>query len=291
MIRIKVPATSANIGVGFDALGLAVSFYGTVYFDTSDEKLEIVGCPKKYQNDHNLIYLAFKRACKYIKKPVPNLKIIVNNDIPIARGLGSSAVCIVAGLKGASVWFENALSDEEILNIATKMEGHPDNVSPAIYGGMCASINDDGDIHVAQYEINKKLNFIAMIPNYPISTHAAREVLPDKMSYADAIYQIGHLGVLIKALELGDFKMIQSAIVDRMHEPYRKALIPDYDKIAKICKDNNSILYISGSGSTLMAISKEENIDNLFDNVSKEFPNWQVKPLTVDTVGATAEIV
>ena len=130
-----------------------------------------------------------------------------------------------------------------------------------------------------------------MIPNYPISTHAAREVLPDTMSYADAIYQIGHLGVLIKALELGDFKMIQSAIVDKMHEPYRKALIPDYDKVSQICKDSNAILYISGSGSTLMAIIKEDNIDNLFDNISKEFPNWQVKPLTVDTVGATAEIV
>ncbi|WP_334329937.1 homoserine kinase [Companilactobacillus sp. HBUAS59699] len=291
MIRIKVPATSANIGVGFDSLGLAVSFYGIIDFENSTSKLEITGCPKKYQNENNLIYRAFISGCRYMKQDIPNLKISIDNDIPIARGLGSSAVCIVAGLKGASAWFDNNLSDEEILNLATAIEGHPDNVSPAIYGGLCASINHNGDIQVAHYKVSDKLQFVAMIPDYPISTEAAREVLPASMSYSEAIYQIGHLGVLIKALELGNMPMIQSAIVDKMHEPYRKKLIPDYDQVLKICQEENVILYISGSGSTLMAIAQKNQVTDLTNRISSDFPNWQIKPLTVDTNGATAEII
>lgn len=291
MIRIKVPATSANIGVGFDSLGLAVSFYGVIDFDNSNKKLEISGCPKKYQNNNNLIYRSFVKACQYLDKDIPDLKISINNNIPIARGLGSSAVCIVAGLKGASAWFEDALSNEEILNLATEIEGHPDNVSPAIYGSLCASINHNGDIQVAHYQVSKSLNFVAMIPDYPISTEDAREVLPNTMSYAEAIYQIGHLGVLLKALELGDMKMIHSAIIDKMHEPYRKKLIPDYEQVAKICAEEDVILYISGSGSTLMAITQDDQIDELFDKISNKFPSWEIKPLTVDTKGATVEII
>lgn len=238
-----------------------------------------------------MIYQAFSTGCEYLHHNIPKVKININNNIPIARGLGSSAICIVAGLKGASAWFGDAMNNEEILNLATKMEGHPDNVSPAIYGNLCASINHDGNIQVAHYKVDNNLNFIAIIPDYPISTEAARKVLPDKISYADAVYQIGHLGVLIKALEIGDMKMIKSAIVDKMHEPYRKKLIPDYEHISKICEEENVILYISGSGSTLMAIAQDDQIDSLFDKISGQFPKWQIKPLSVDTKGATTNII
>ncbi|MQS53581.1 homoserine kinase [Companilactobacillus mishanensis] len=292
MIRIKVPATSANIGVGFDCMGLAVSLYSTITFEPSSDKLEIVGCPDEFKNEDNLVYQAFVKCCNFLNEPVPNVKITIDNTIPVARGLGSSAICIVAGLKGANTWFNGPLANDEILDLATQMEGHPDNVSPAIYGNLGVSfVDEDQNVQTVHFNVSPDLHFIAMIPNYKVSTEEARSILPNEMSYSDAIYQMSHLGALAKALELGDMKVIHSAIKDKMHEPYRATLIPDYEKAKEICKNSNGTMYISGSGSTMMAITADGMAaDKIVSDATKAFPDWEIHHLSVDKKGATSEV-
>lgn len=292
MIKIKVPATSANLGVGFDCMGLAVSLYSSVSFEKSTQKLEISGCPKKYQNPHNLVYLAFVKACNYMNVAVPNVKISIENNIPVARGLGSSAFCIVAGLKGASAWFNKELSKEVLLDLATEMEGHPDNVAPAIYGKMSASFIDGKDqVQTAHFDVDEKLQFVSLIPDYPVSTEKARSILPKEMSYQDAIYQVGHAVALSKAMENGNLQLISECIIDKMHEPYRSKLIPDYQSAKSVCQAANGTMYISGSGSTMMAIvDSVDAAEKIVADIKKDFPNWKVYHLNVDTKGAISEV-
>lgn len=292
MIRIKVPATSANIGVGFDCLGLAISLYSSVYFEENSQKLTISGCPEKFQNENNLIYQAFVRGCQYLNQPVPNLKITIKNNIPISRGLGSSAFCIVGGLKGADAWFQSGLSKEELLSLATKMEGHPDNVAPAIYGKMVSSfVDSDDNIESVHFDINDELQFITIIPNYAVSTNQARSILPSEMSYQTATYQVGHALALAKALEDGNLALIHKSIVDKMHEPYRSTLIPDYQTTKEICESFDGTIYISGSGSTMMCIvDQTENGLQIVDQIKALHPDWNVQHLNVDTQGATSEM-
>ncbi|KRN98420.1 homoserine kinase [Companilactobacillus kimchiensis] len=292
MIEIKVPATSANIGVGFDCLGLAVSLYSTVLFEPSDKKLTISGCPEGFQNSHNLIYQSFVAACNFLQRPIPKIKITIQNNIPISRGLGSSAFCIVAGLAGANAWFGQPLSKTQLLELATKVEGHPDNVAPAIFGKMMASfIDDDHNVQTVPFELANNLHFIAIIPNYTVNTDQARKILPQEMTYQTATYQMGHAIALSKALEIGDFSLIKTAIVDKMHEPYRSQLIPDYHRVKQICENNAAVMYISGSGSTMMAITSDELISQKsFKELKKDFPQWEVLQLEIDTTGVTCAI-
>lgn len=292
MIKIKVPATSANVGVGFDCMGLAVSYYSTVSFEESATKLTITGCPTEFQNEDNLVYKAFVKGCDYLDKPVPNVKIDIESDVPVARGLGSSSVCVVAGLKAASVWFDNQISTDQLMVLATEMEGHPDNVTPAILGGLCVSFLDDhNQPQVIKYNVNDRLNFVALIPDYEVSTHEARKVLPKTMSYADAIHQVSRCAVMTKALEVGDMHLIHESCDDRMHEPYRAKLIPDYDQAKAISEASHGTMYISGSGSTMMAITPNEaSADAIVKNARAAFPNWKIRKMAVDLAGVQSEV-
>lgn len=293
MIRIKVPATSANIGVGFDCMGLAVSLYSSVEFEPTSENLVITGCPKQFQNEDNLVYKAFVKACEHLKKPVPNVKINIENKIPVARGLGSSAFCIVAGLEGANVWFDSPMDRAELLDLATEMEGHPDNVSPAIYGKLGVSfIDEKKDVQTVHFDVNDRLEFVTLIPDYQVSTEKARSILPTEMSYQEAIYQVGHAVALSKAMELGDLNLIKASVIDKMHEPYRCKLIPDYQKAKDICQQAHGTMYISGSGSTMMAIvDSDEAAEQIVVNAKKDFPNWEVHHVNVDTNGVMSEVI
>ncbi|WP_201306878.1 homoserine kinase [Companilactobacillus farciminis] len=293
MIRIKVPATSANLGVGFDCMGLAVSLYSTIDFDQSSQKLIISGCDEQFQNEQNLIYQAFVRGCQFLNQPVPNVKITIDNHVPVSRGLGSSAVCIVGGLMGANLWFDSPLNKEEILTLATEMEGHPDNVAPAILGNLNVSFTDSlENIQNVAFKVSSDLFFVALIPNYQLSTKKARQVLPKSMDYQTVSYQVGHAVALSKALETGDLQLIRQAIIDKMHEPFRSKLIPDYSEVKSICEKDGGVLYISGSGSTLMAIASNLNdAQKIIDETKKSFPNWETHLLSVDTKGASGVLI
>lgn len=292
MFKIKVPATSANLGVGFDCMGLAISLYSEFYFEESNKPLEISGCEVAYQNENNLVYQAFLKGCDFLQEPCPNLKITIASQVPVARGLGSSAVCIVAGLKAASIWFDDAISTEQLLKLAIEMEGHPDNVTPSVYGGLCVSFLDDyGQPVISQYTVSDELQFIAFVPNYPISTHEARSVLPKTMSYATAIHQISRCTMMTQALEIGDADLLQQTCHDLIHEPYRAKLIPEYEQAKQLIESNYGTMYISGSGSTLMAIMpNKQSANTLVAKAQKTFPQWQILPVKIDKSGLQSEV-
>ncbi|MCR0266116.1 homoserine kinase [[Clostridium] innocuum] len=292
MIKVRVPATSANLGVGYDCMGLALDDYATVTFEVIAHGLEILGCEEAYCNEDNLFYQAFLEGLKYMNETVPGIRITVDTDIPYARGLGSSATCIVAGLAGANALFQNRMNRYELFDLATRMEGHPDNIAPAIFGGLCVSFMEEGKPNMIRYGVKRDLQFVTMIPDYEVSTKSAREVLPNNMSYAQAVYQMGRCAALAKAMEIGNAMIMKKACTDQMQEPYRKELIPEYADVNKLCEDAGMItMYISGSGSTMIALTQEEaDAGVLAETVKKRYPTWDVRILKATYDGVQSEV-
>ena len=226
-VTIRVPATTANLGPGFDAFGCALSLYTDVTFEECEYGLEITGCPEEFTGPDNLVYVSYCAALATMSEELRGVKIHIDSNIPIARGLGSSAALLVAGAMGANVLRGNKLSTQGLLNITNAMEGHPDNLAPAFYGGLTASMVDNGLPVTVNFPLHPEWEFLALIPDFPLSTTKAREVLPVEYSRADAVYNIAHGALVLKALELGDEKLLRNAMQDRIHQNYRKKLIPD----------------------------------------------------------------
>ena len=291
MIRVKVPATSANLGVGFDCMGLALDWQGVFTFRFDGPEFMISGCPKAYQNKDNLVYHAFARTLMTLGKRVPVVQIHIDTPIPVARGLGSSASCIVAGVLGAVAYSGQKLPLQELLRLATLLEHHPDNVAPALYGSLCASFMENGTPYTAQFAVHEKFRFVTIIPDYEVRTEDARRILPSDMSYADAIYQMGRCATLGKALESGDEEMVRHACIDRMQEPYRSRLIPEYDEVKRLCMDLGALAFvISGSGSTMLAVCTANTGGKLCRQLSERFRSWQVLELKAAAEGGAFEI-
>lgn len=257
MICVKVPATSANVGCGFDTLGLAVSLYAKFYFEEIEAGLKFSGCDSKYANEDNLVYTSFLYALNYLGKKIKGVHIKIDSDVPNSRGLGSSAVCIVGGLAGAYALTNTPINKKEILRLATEIEGHPDNVAPAVWGGLCASVMKEDDVITLYHHLDERLIFQAMIPDYETKTADARKVLPESLPYQDIIYSLSRLPLVIDALKNYDLENLSTVTGDKLHEPYRQKIIFEYENVKSICERNNSkFFYISGSGSTLMNIAE-----------------------------------
>lgn len=291
MINVYVPATSANLGVGYDCLGLALDMKASATFEEIASGLEIIGCDARYCNEDNLFYQAFMQTLTYLNESITGLRICVSTDIPYARGLGSSATCIVAGIAGANAMMGNRLNKYEMFDLATRMEGHPDNVAPAIFGGLCVSFMEDDKPSMIRYGVKKGTHFVTIIPDYEVSTHAAREVLPDTMCYQDAIYQMGRCAAFAKALEIGNERIMKKACTDKMQEPYRKPLIPQFQTIQAICEEAGAAtMFISGSGSTMIAITLDDVVaDTVIERVSATYPTWDVRLLHATYDGVQCE--
>ena len=203
MVRIKVPATSANVGVGFDTLGLAVTFYGECEVELSD-KLEITGCPVAFQTEDNLIYQSYKYVLDDLKRPVTPIKLQIDSDIPFARGLGSSAVCIVSGVLAANELHQLHLSQDELVKYCTQIEGHPDNVVPALLGGLSASYQMNDDIFFQHYPVDESYQFVAFVPDFTLETSVARGALPESYPLKTVVANQAKLLFLLDALKTGD---------------------------------------------------------------------------------------
>ena len=217
----------------------------------------------------------------------------MDTEIPVSRGLGSSSACIVGGVYGANALLNGGLSKNELFKIAVDIEGHPDNIAPAVYGGLTASIVEEEKPYCMNYSINEKLYFCALIPDFETSTCEARKLLPQEVSFKDAVFNISRVAVLLKALEQGDFDIINVALKDKLHQKYRKTLIHEFDEVKKICVENGtSAFFISGSGPTLMNIIENSDFTNKIKNsIMKLNYNWEVKFLQADKNGATVEIL
>lgn len=256
MLRIKVPATSANLCVGFDVLGLALSLYNEFTFIEGDS-FSFEGFETRFSNYENLVYKAYLYTFNKAKKKIIPVKIIFRGEIPIARGLGSSSSLIVAGVFAANYFLNNMYSKEQLFNFCVDIEGHPDNVGAAIYGGLVASYKkEDSSYQPICYKVSDKLKYLLVIPKYPVETSRARQVLPDELSYQAVVNNLSRIINIPKAFEAGDLELIKDLFKDEIHEPYRKNLIADYSLVKAEFKDYASC--ISGSGSTILIISTKK---------------------------------
>ena len=286
-VTITVPATSANLGIGYDCLGMAVSLYSVFNFDRSDE-LVITGCPEEFRNEDNLVYRSFLAALEHWgEEPFP-ISIDIRTRIPVARGLGSSSTCTVAGIMGAAALTGRIVGRAEAVAIATQMEGHPDNVAPAIMGSLVCSFTPEGELpSCIRYEVASDLRFVTIIPPYEVKTEEARKVVPQDIKLADAVWQMGRIGGLTRGLESGDTKLIAAACHDRLQEPYRRELIPEYEEVRSTCIDGGATaMWISGSGSTLMAVTDDGLVaESLRARIKAMHPDFEVHVLECDTQG------
>ena len=291
MIRITVPATSANLGIGYDTLGMAVSLYSHFTFDRA-ETLTITGCPEQFQNEDNLVYESFVNAlAEWGEKTFP-VSIDISTEVPVARGLGSSSTCVVAGIMGAAALTGHTVTREELVAIATAVEGHPDNVAPAILGAAVCSFTPEGELpRCLRYEVSKRLRFITIIPPYEVHTSDARKVVPQEVPLSTAVWQMGRIAGLTRGLEMGNLDLIAASNDDRLQEPYRRALIPDYDAIRETCLTGGAkTMWISGSGSTLMAVTDDTIVAKFLQvKLREQFPKCETHILTCDTEGAQIE--
>jgi len=287
-VTIRVPATTANLGPGFDAFGCALGLYTDVTFEETEAGLEITGCPEEFTGPDNLVYTSYCAVLNTMSEEVRGVKIHIDAHIPICRGLGSSAALLVAGAMGANVLRGNKLSTQGLLNITNAMEGHPDNLAPAFYGGLTASMVDGGLPVSVSFPLHPEWEFIALIPEFDLPTVLARSVLPEQVSRADAIYNISHGALVLKALELGDEKLLRTAMQDKLHQNYRKKLIPDYEKIEALVRTTGAAFCLSGAGPTLLCITRgkklEEVLTSKLDAITEH--NWQMLPLHVEFQGA-----
>ena len=292
-VKVKVPATSANLGPGFDVAGLAVTLYNTFTFELLDEGLEIVGCPEQFCNDENLTYQAFVEGAKACHLDFKGLRIECQGDVPYTRGLGSSSTCIVAGIVGAYAFQDRYEDRQDILELATKIEGHPDNVAPAIFGGLTVSVMAD-TVTTLNIPVKHDYRYVALIPPFTLSTEKARSVLPQTLPRADAIANVSHLALVVASLINGYDEGLKLGFKDRLHQPYRGTLIKGFDEITSILEKDPDILgcYLSGAGPTIMAVIRSEDtkgVVRIKEELGSLLNDWEVVKLELDTRGYTCD--
>lgn len=285
--RVSVPATSANVGVGFDCLGLALDLEATFSFEKSDH-LEILGCEERFRGDDNLVLASYRGATRRLgREPVP-LRLVIDSPIPLAGGLGSSSACVVAGIMAAEALADVAYDEQFTLDLATRLEGHPDNVAPAVLGGLVSSFVDGKDTTSLHFPVAEGLRFVAIAPPYEVRTADARRVLPHEVELSTCVWQMGRIVALVRALETGNEELIAKAAQDRLHEPYRAKLIPDYALLRERALEAGAAAFvISGSGSTMLAIcGSEPAAEDVVDAVSGAAEGLWIRICSANAEGA-----
>nr|WP_290221917.1 homoserine kinase [Trichocoleus desertorum] len=292
-VTVTVPATTANIGPGFDCLGAALTVYNQFQFAHLLTGLE-VGAEQRVQiivegleadrvktDESNLAYQAFAKLYEHLGQTPPPVQITIQLGVPLARGLGSSATAIVGGLVGANVLAGSPLSATEVMQLAIAMEGHPDNVVPALIGGCrLAATNPEGKWEICDIPWHSDIVPVVAIPNFELSTAEARRVLPTEYSRADAIFNTAHLGLLVRALETGNGKWLRAALQDRIHQPYRQTLIPGYAAVQDTAIAAGAHgLVISGAGPTLLALTNSQQAANVEAAIANAWVEQGITPL------------
>lgn len=275
MVSYKIPATSANMGPGFDCLGMAVNLYNTLSFEEIENRLEISvtgdGSDKIPLDETNMAYETAKYFFDKVGYTPSGLKINIHNDIPISRGLGSSSSIVIGALLCANDISKTNLTTQQLLNIANEIEGHPDNVTPALVGGITASVILDEKVEYKKITPPDMLDTIVLIPEYELSTQIARKILPTVYARQDCIYNISRASLLIMAMITSDYELLSKVVDDKIHQPYRKTLIKEYDFFENIMKKYGALsTFISGSGSTLMAFCHKSKSEKLYEILNKE---------------------
>ena len=278
MIKVRVPATSANLGPGFDCLGLALKLYLNLEIEKKIEgglEIKCVGeGAREFPSDkNNLIWKSMNLALKRSKRDSDKegLKIRVFNEIPVARGLGSSAAAIIGGIVGVAKFYNINLTYQEILELALSLEGHMDNIVPALIGGFTIAYKTEKEeVKWSKIKFSHDLRIVLAIPNFTLSTEKMRKVLPAKISLSEAIFNLSRTSLLVNALQNSDWDILSEAMEDKLHQPYRIPFIPGVEEVfSKIKGRGLAGVALSGSGPTVVSLTKKGS-ENIISEIIKD---------------------
>ncbi len=306
-ISVKVPASTSNLGPGFDCIGMALPIYNTITIEETvlpgtgieinvindSESADDMLTEHMPMDENSIIYKAVELLYNSIGQTPSELKITVQSQIPIARGLGSSASVIVGGLLAANELLGKPADEVALLSIAAEVEGHPDNVTPSIVGGLVlTSLEDDGSVVYRKLDWPEEWQITVCIPDYELSTEISRSVLPKEVPMHDAVFNAKRLAMFIQAVNTKDANLMKMALHDRLHQPYRMKLVPGLDKIMENLKHEENVLgcVLSGAGPAIVVISQKNNLDRIKSIIKDTWEDMNVKvnimTLPVETQGA-----
>jgi homoserine kinase len=297
---VTVPATTANLGPGFDCIGAALTLYNQFQFTLlpnseieAEVKITVKGTEAESvsTDKSNLLYQSFVKLYQHLGKTPPSVAIEIQLGVPLARGLGSSATAIVGGLVAANQLAGTPLDVSEVMELAIALEGHPDNVVPALLGNCQLSTGEVGNWQICEIPWHSDIVPVVAIPDFELSTEEARSVLPRQISRSDAIFNIARLGLLVRGLATGRGDWLQMAMADKLHQPYRQGLIRGYEAVKSAALSAGAYgMVISGAGPTLLALSDRDRTESV---ASAMLTAWQsegitaeVRSLSLDTRGA-----
>ena len=298
MIHIQIPATSANMGPGFDSIGVAVQLYNHIWVEEQESGLTIEVKRKQEieipTDETNLIYQTMQFFYEKKGLKMPGVHLIQEDEIPMVRGLGSSAACIVGGLLAANELAGRPCDREELAQMAASMEGHPDNSNPALFGGMVVGAQTEEKMGYVRLELPEDLIFAVMVPDFPVSTSASRSVLPESYTRKDVVFNASRAALLVASVMTGKYENFDMAMQDRIHQPYRAKLIDGMEDIFEHAKAFGAVAtYLSGAGSTLMAMVTRDKAVGFQKEMSAYLGtlahNWKLQLLQADREGAKIE--
>lgn len=294
MLIIKVPASTANLGPGFDSVGLALNLYITLEVEQAEhwEVIPLTEDLKEFPTDEsNMIVAIAINTAKQFGKSLPPCKIRVQSDIPLARGLGSSASAIVAGIELANYLGQLFLTKNEKLEIATKIEGHPDNVGASIFGGLVIGSMSEEDTEII-HSNNVQFDVVAAVPGEELLTKDSRGVLPEQLSFSDAVHAGAVSNVMIAALLSGNLKLAGKMMMqDQYHQPYRKRLVPSLQILEDIAPKHGALgIALSGAGPTVICMTECGNGEALLGKLQENLVEMNFLLLKIDLEGSTTTL-
>jgi len=278
MIKIRVPATSANLGPGFDCLGLAIDLWNEIAFEKGSNlkfRASGEGAEKLNKGNRNLLTKAYTRLFDICGRKMNGVHIASRNEIPMSSGLGSSAAAIVGGLFGANEMLGKPLGTDDLLKAATEMEGHPDNVAPALLGGLVISVMKQAEIITRRYDV-PALNAVIVKPDVEWLTKTARAVLPKSISRADAIHNIGRTTLVVDALRTGDLSLLEKVMEDRIHQPYRLRHISGGTAAYKVARQFGAAA-LSGAGPSIILFTSNQQAEKAKAEICAVFEERGIK--------------
>lgn len=295
MVEIRVPASSANLGPGFDSFGLAVPLYLTVRVKLADEiSIQLIGDNLENipTDKTNTIYQTFQYLFELEGVPAPSAAMEIESEIPLSRGLGSSAAAIVAGLMAANQFLENPKTVNDLFQIATRIEGHPDNIGASLFGGFIVAAQDGDHAKIIKLPFPKELKVIIAIPDYPVSTKTARGQIPERIPLKDVRFNIGHAALLVSYILTGQLDKLSSAVKDRVHQPYRQHAVKGLQRLLEY-GDNTGLFStaLSGAGPAVIFFVQEQHTAMVQQKIQQiaqeEKVEMDIKILMAEPNGAT----
>jgi homoserine kinase len=296
VISVRVPATSANLGPGYDAVGLALTLSMRIGLDRAPQpEIEVRGSGADLipTGPEHPAYRAARFVAELVGEPDIHFRLLQENSIPPTRGLGGSAAALVGGAVAANDLFGGQIAAPDLLNIVCELDGHPDNAAPALLGGLVIGTLTPTGVSAVRLE-PKNFKVVVAVPDFAVSTTAARSALPDSVPHRDATFNVGRSGLLLGALATGEYQLLRIAMQDRLHQPYRSHLIPGLEDVIDAALANGAYgACLSGSGPTVLAFAPETNALEIASAMKTAFEVRDVQAeswaLDVDLAGARVE--